>query len=277
MTHDIFDDYRNRLQDFAQSHWVFLAFHLALISYAFGTPADPLGTLLAWFVMQVGVHAGFHRYFAHRSFQTSAWFEFVLGLAGCLAYQSGPIWWSSKHRRHHQHADTEEDHHSPIKSLWHAHIGWLWVKGAGDIEWRYVRDLRRPIPLWLQANQAWIHMAYLVAAFLLGGWSGILNWWILPIVICWHTTFSTNSICHILGTHSQACRPRAACNARNNAVIAIMNLGEGWHNNHHANPRLSHHGFYRWYQIDIVYSILVLLEALGVVWNLRRARWMQRA
>ena len=108
-----------------------------------------MAILLVWFCIQLGVHAGFHRYFAHRSFRTYPWFELVLGLIGCLAYQSGPIWWASKHRRHHQHADTAEDLHSPSKSIWHAHIGWLWDKGAADIDWHYVRDLRRPIPLWL--------------------------------------------------------------------------------------------------------------------------------
>jgi stearoyl-CoA desaturase (delta-9 desaturase) len=274
MSADVLVEHPSRLQEFAQSRLVFLLFHLSLLAYLFGAVADPLGTLLVWFVMQFGVHAGFHRYFSHRSFRTYPWFEFMLGLAGCLAYQSGPIWWSSKHRHHHQYADTGLDRHSPLKNFWHAHIGWLWVKGAGAIEWHYVKDLRRPIPLWLEATQPWIHAAYMAMCYLIGGWSGVLNWWAAPIVICWHTTFSTNSVCHLLGTHSQGCHPRGICNARNNALVAILNLGEGWHNNHHANPAVSHHGFYRWYQIDIVYGILVALEKLGIVWKLRRAPGM---
>jgi stearoyl-CoA desaturase (delta-9 desaturase) len=261
-----------RLKEFAQSRVVFVAFHLCLLGYFFGVTPDLRGTLLVWFVLQFGVHAGFHRYFAHRSYRTHHWFEVLMGMAGCLAYQSGPIWWSSKHRSHHQHADTAMDHHSPVKSFWHAHIGWLWVDGAADIDWRYVRDLRRPIPLWLESMQFWIHTVFIVICFFIGGWSGILNWWVAPIVICWHTTFSTNSICHIVGSHAKACHPLGVCNARNNAVVAILNLGEGWHNNHHANPAVSHHGFYRWYQIDIIYSILVVLERLGIVWDLKRAR-----
>jgi stearoyl-CoA desaturase (Delta-9 desaturase) len=256
----------------ARSRSVFALFHLSIVSYCFGAVADPVGILLVWFIIQMGVHAGYHRYFTHRSFRTFPWCELVLGLAGCLAYQHGPIWWASKHRRHHQYADTEQDHHTPIKSFWHAHIGWLWAEGAGNIEWRYVSDLRRPIPLWIEAHERWIHATYVSAAFLVGGWSGVLNWWAVPIVICWHTTFSTNSICHVLGSRPRSCHPPGACNARNNALVAILNLGEGWHNNHHANPSLSHHGCYRWYEIDIVYAVLLVLERLGLVWDLKRRR-----
>jgi stearoyl-CoA desaturase (Delta-9 desaturase) len=262
--------FREQFHRVARSRGLFILFHLSPLAYFCGADADPLGTLLVWFVMQIGVHAGYHRYFSHQSFRTHAWFECILGLAGCLAYQNGPIWWASKHRRHHQHADTNQDHHSPHTSFWHAHIGWLWSKGAEKTEWHYVEDLRRPIPLWIEGYQPAIHGVYVLTVFLIGGWNGILNWWIVPIVICWHTTFSTNSICHMFGSHSQQCHPRDTCNARNNALIAIINLGEGWHNNHHANPALSHHGFCRWYQIDIVYGLLLVLEMLGVVWHLNR-------
>lgn len=266
-------DNRARLaQQIARSRWTFLLFHLLLLLYAAGAPPHLAGTAVAWFVMQFGVHAGYHRYFTHGSFRTYRWVEFALGCAGCLAFQNGPIWWASKHRRHHQCADAAGDHHSPTKGFWHAHIGWLWDDGAGRIDWEYVADLRRPVPLWIERHQAWIHGAYVLAAFWYGGWSGVLAWWVAPIVICWHTTFSTNSICHLFGSHPYPCPPRNSCLARNNPVVALLNLGEGWHNNHHASPGLAHHGFHRWYQVDVVFSVLWVLERLRLIWNLKRRR-----
>jgi stearoyl-CoA desaturase (delta-9 desaturase) len=259
-------------QELVRGRWVFLLFHLSLGAYCAGVTLRPIATLMVWLMMQVGIHAGHHRYFAHRSFRTYPWFEFVLGAAGCLALQNGPIWWSAKHRIHHLHADTELDNHSPSKSFWHSHIGWLLADGVGDIEWHYVSDLRRPIPLWIESHQDWIHGLYVMTILLLGGWQSLLNCWVLPIVICWHTTFSTNSFCHVLGTRPHKCQPGAVCNARNNLLVAIINLGEGWHNNHHANPSLGHHGYYRWYQIDIVYTVLLAWEWLGLIWQLKRRR-----
>ncbi len=261
-----------RLQESAGSRWMFLLFHLLLLSYGFGAETHLAGTVMVWFVMQVGIHAGYHRYYSHGSFRTSAWFEFLLGLAGCLAYQGGPLWWASKHRRHHQAADTELDLHSPTKGFWHAHLGWFLEKGVWDIDWKYVPDLQRPVPLWIETHKAGIHCAYIAVAYVVGGWNGVLNWWIAPIVLCWHTTASTNSICHLLGTHPFRCHPHETCMARNNFFVALANLGEGWHNNHHANPSFANHGFYRWYQLDVVYCVLLVWEKLGVVWDLRRKR-----
>lgn len=260
------------LQELVRSRWVFPLFHLLLGSYCFGVAPRPIATLSIWLTMQIGVHAGYHRYFAHRAFRTWPLFEFVLGMTGCLALQNGPIWWSAKHRIHHLHSDTGLDCHSPNKGFLHSHIGWLMSKDIGAIDWRFVRDLRRPIPLWIEGHQDWIHGAYVLIIFLLGGWENLLNCWILPIVICWHTTFSTNSFCHAFGTRPHECHPRMACNARNNPLVAILNLGEGWHNNHHSNPSRAHHGYYRWYQIDVVYSVLYVLELLGLIWHVRRRR-----
>lgn len=263
---------RTSLQGIARSRWTLLLFHVVLLSYCFGANAHVTGTILAWFIMQLGIHGGYHRYFTHRSFRTSFWFECLLGLAGCLAYQNGPVWWASKHRRHHQCADSGEDHHSPLNGFWHAHIAWLWDEGAGDIDWQYVPDLERSAAVWIENHQGWIHGSYVSAAYFVAGWNGVLNLWVLPIVLCWHTTFSTNSFCHLFGTHPHACQPHATCMAKNNFLVALVNLGEGWHNNHHAYPSCSHHGFYRWYQIDVTYCVLLVCERLGLVWGLKRRK-----
>ena len=261
-----------RWQKFARSKWTFLVFHLLLVWFCFITEVHLASALLVWFVMQLGIHAGYHRYFSHRSFRTSSWFELLLGCAGCLAFQNGPLWWVSKHRRHHQCADTGGDLHSPTQGFWHSHIGWLWEKEADDIDWQLIPDLLRPIPIWVERRQAWIHGIYVSTIFLMGQWDSLLNWWIMPLVLCWHTTFATNSICHTLGSHPYPCRPHSACQARNNFFVALANLGEGWHNNHHTNPSCCHHGFYRWYQLDIVFGVLLVLEQLGIVWELKRKK-----
>jgi stearoyl-CoA desaturase (Delta-9 desaturase) len=257
-------------QRFARTKWTFLLFHLLCLVYCIVGSVDLIGTCTAWFVMQMGVHTGYHRYFSHRSFRTYQWFEFILGCSGCLAFQNGPLWWASKHRHHHQFADTGNDLHSPTKGFWHSHIGWLWSKHADDIDCMLIPDLLRPIPMWIESNQAWIHIIYVSTVCLVGGWNGVLAWWVMPVVLCWHTTFATNSFCHTIGSHPHKCPPYDFCMARNNFLVAIANLGEGWHSNHHANPSRCHHGFYRWYQLDIVYIVLLLLEKLHIVWGLNR-------
>jgi|SRR5215216_1963289 len=259
--------------------WTLLLFHLLLALNLRRLGSRKRGSLAAWFLMQVGVHAGYHRYFTHRSFRTHPWFEFVLGCAGCLAFQNGPLWWASKHRHHHRHTDTGEDLHSPTKGFWHSHLGWFWSQEAEDVEeinLKLIPDLLRPIPMWIESHQAWLNCFYVSATLLIGGWRGLLSWCVLPVVLCWHTTFATNSVCHTLGSHPQSCYPRDSCLARNNFLIAIANLGEGWHNNHHANPSLSHHGFHRWYQLDVIFVILLILEKLGIVWKLKRKNGASR-
>jgi stearoyl-CoA desaturase (delta-9 desaturase) len=254
----------------AQSRWTFLVLHLVCLVYLFIGEIDIAGSLAVWFVMQIGIHAGYHRYFSHRSFQTHPWFEWVLGCAGSLAFQNGPLWWASKHRRHHQCADTGDDLHSPKEGFWHSHIGWLWSKEATEIDWRFIPDLLRPVPVWIERNQVWMRGIYLSVICLGSGWTGLVTWWILPVVACWHTTFATNSFCHKLGRQTYPCHPYGSCMARNNFLVAIANLGEGWHSNHHANPSYGHHGFYRWYQLDVVYLVLLALERMGIIWELKR-------
>src|SRR5207247_11162427 len=90
------------------------------------------------------------------------------------------------------------------------------------------------------------------------------------MVLCWHTSLGTNYFAHAVGSHPAECPPRGSCAARNNALVALLDLGEGWHNNHHAHPTYAHHGFYRWYQVDVVYLVLLVLEQLGIIWDVKR-------
>ncbi len=258
-----------RIQRSVWTKWVMIAFHMLFVVSWWLPGVNLFGSLLVWFVLQLGVHLGYHRYFAHASFKTCAAFELLMACVGCLAFQNGPLWWASKHRHHHRASDTDADHHSPNSGFWHAHIGWLLSKKADEVDLRLIPDLLRPVPLWVERHQRALHLLYVSSLVLIFGWPALLALWIVPIVLCWHTTFATNSICHRFGSRPFASWPRGSCSARNNAIVAIVNLGEGWHNNHHAHPGCSHHGFYRWYQWDIVYIVLLLLARVRVVWALK--------
>jgi stearoyl-CoA desaturase (delta-9 desaturase) len=248
-----------------------LAVHLLFAaSWFVGTP-NLLGSLLVWFVLQVGVWAGYHRYFTHRSYKTHPWFEVVLAVVGSLASQGGLFWWVAVHRHHHRTADTEEDFHSPYHGFWRSYMGWLLRDDVDDrIKANVSPDLRRPHLLWVERHDLGIRVAYAASLALLFGWFGILTYYVVPMVLCWHTSMGTNFFAHGIGSHPFGCPPRGSCTASNNALMALIDLGEGWHNNHHAHPSYAHHGFYRWYQVDIVYLVLLVLEKLGIIWDVKR-------
>src|SRR5919197_1064592 len=152
------------------SKWALLIFHPLFVVAWFITEPDLLGSLLVWFLIQFGVHAGFHRFYAHRSFRTSTGFEAVLTSLGTLAVQGGPLWWASEHRYHHRKAHTEDDFHSPRHGFWHAHIGWLLREDIGDQTARaLIPDLYRPIPVWFQRNLELVRIAYAVSMALMFG------------------------------------------------------------------------------------------------------------
>jgi stearoyl-CoA desaturase (delta-9 desaturase) len=262
---------------FGRIHWGvplrkvwFVLLHLLFASSWFLAESDLFGSLLVWFLLQFAIHAGYHRYFSHRSFKAHPWFEFLLAVTGCLAVQNGPLWWASTHRQHHRRADTDEDPHSPRHGFWHAHIGWIFQEVWYRIHWDLIPVLCRPIPVWAERHQDHIRLLYILGVLLLFGWPGILTYWIVPVVLCWHTSFATNSFTHSFGSQPYACPPHGSCAARNNPIVGILNLGEGWHNNHHSYPSYAHHGFYKWYQLDLAYVVLFMLEKLGIVWDVKK-------
>ena len=254
-----------------RSKYAFLAMHLAALGFLMFADVDVRGAVLAWFAMQFAIHAGYHRCFAHRSFRTHPIVETLFACVGSIAVQNGPLWWAVTHRRHHQFADGDGDCHSPTRGLFHSHLGWLWRTALEDADLRRHPDLARGHLLWIEDHKALIGAAYLLLIGLAWGLAGIGSYWVIPVVACWHTTAATNSLAHSFGTRPHACLP-ASCRAANNALVAWLNLGEGWHNNHHANPACCHHGFYRWWQLDVTYALIWLLARLGVVWDVRGRR-----
>lgn len=243
-----------------------------------------LGLLLGMYLMTaVGITVGFHRLFTHRSFQTNRVVQFALAALGSMAVQGPLLTWVAIHRRHHQHSDAKGDPHSPhnhgggllgvARGLWHAHLGWLFLPDPPDLP-RYVKDLRKDLPLRVASAlfPAWVALGLVLPAVLGGlltwSWSGCLLgllWGGLArIFLVHHVTWSVNSVCHLWGR-----RPyRSGDESRDNLVVGVLALGEGWHNTHHAFPTSARHGL-RWWQPDVSYWLIRALAALRLAWDVR--------
>ena len=247
----------------------FLAIHLAVL-FVFFVPFTwtALGLCFGFYVLRMfGITGGFHRYFAHRAYKTSRWFQFVLGCLGSSALQKGPLWWASQHRRHHKHSDQEEDPHSPIRhGVWWSHVGWVLSTSNIDEDLSNMKDLTKYPELRLLENFHWVPAVLLaVACYLIDGWSGLVWGFVVSTVLLYHGTFLVNSACHVFGSR----RFNTSDASRNNALVAIVTLGEGWHNNHHHYMSSANQGF-KWWEIDVSYYILQLLRCTQLVWDLRK-------
>jgi len=236
----------------------------------FFVSATSLGVVLCaglYFVRMFGITAGYHRYFSHHSYKTSRWFQFVLACLGCSAMQKGPLWWTAHHREHHRHSDTAQDPHSPrTKSFWWSHIGWILSKDYEETNWPEIRDWSRyPELRWLNRNHWLPGFVLAVICFLVGGWTGLVWGFFVSTVLLYHAVFAVNSVCHLFGRRRYATPDQS----RNNLWVALVTLGEGWHNNHHRYQSSTNQGFF-WWEIDVSYYLIKLLGCLGLVWSIRK-------
>jgi len=219
---------------------------------------------LLWLSGSVGIGMGYHRLLTHRGFKTPKWVEYNLTTCGTLALESGPIQWVSTHRIHHAFTDQPQDPHSPRDGKWWAHIGWIFV---GTAQHHDEATLKRYIPDLLKDRyivflSKWYFAPTILLGVLLwavGGWPMVLWGIFLRTVIGLHSTWLVNSATHLWGTRRFETRD----DSTNNFLIAILTFGEGWHNNHHARPRAARHGI-RWYEIDVNWYSIRLLEILGL-------------
>src|SRR5579884_3420017 len=249
-------------------------------------PAQVVALVVMYVATGLGVTMGYHRLFAHRSFATGPRLRAALAILGSMASEGPPIFWTAVHRCHHQHSDRPDDPHSPhhhgggvrglLLGLWHAHAGWMFVHVPEDLV-RYTPDLLRDRAL-LKINRlyvVWVVLGLLAPAAiagLAGGtardaalgflWGGLARTFLVH-----HVTWSVNSICHVYGSRPFGNRDEST----NNAVCALLGLGEGWHNNHHAFPSSARHGL-EWWQVDVTYLAILLLEQLGLAWDVRVPR-----
>jgi len=258
----------------------FIGMHLACFS-ALWTGVSPIAVAIAaglYVVRMFAITGGYHRYFSHRSFRTSRPVQFAFAVLGASSVQRGPLWWAAHHRVHHKHSDERGDAHSPrLDGFVRSHVGWFCDRknfSRPDT----VSDLARfPELRVLDRFDILVPLALAGMLFGLGatlatlrpelGTSGpqMLVWgFCISTVVLYHATFTINSIAHRVGHRDYD----TADDSRNNAALALITLGEGWHNNHHRYPHSVRQGF-RWWQIDLTYYGLALLAKLGVIWDLR--------
>jgi stearoyl-CoA desaturase (Delta-9 desaturase) len=215
------------------------------------------------------ITAGYHRYFSHRTFKTSRAMQLVMATLGTESMQNGPLWWSSWHRWHHKHSDTPMDAHSPRQiGFWKAHLGWVLDGLHDEPDLSNVKDLTKFGELrWLDRHK-WVPIvAYAVGCFAIAGWPGLVWGFVLSTVVLFHATLFINSLAHVWGT-----RPYATSDdSRNNALLAVFTLGEGWHNNHHHEMSCARQGR-KWWQVDVTYYSIRILGWLRLVWDVREPR-----
>jgi stearoyl-CoA desaturase (delta-9 desaturase) len=212
----------------------------------------------------LGITLGFHRLLTHESFRTGPVVKGTFLVLGSMANQGRCIDWAAHHLRHHGHSDQEGDPHSPLDGLLHAHVGWI-VTGSPAQRERYCKHLLRdPVVLLIDRTWAlWVTLGLLVP-YLVAGWRGLVWAGLVRMVVVNHLTFSVNSICHTFGRRSFETKDRS----RNNWLVALLSLGEGWHNNHHAFPRAAYHGMTRW-QLDFTGTVIRLLVRARLAWDVR--------
>ena len=218
-------------------------------------------------VRMFGITAGYHRYFSHRAYKTGRGFQAVLAVLGATSAQKGPLWWAANHRHHHLESDTPDDVHSPVQhGFWWSHVGWI-MSGAYDrTQLERVKDFARyPELHWLNRNHLIPPTLLAVLCAVLGGTTGLVWGFFVSTVLLWHGTFTINSLSHVFGSRRYA----TSDDSRNNGLLALITMGEGWHNNHHHYQSTANQGFY-WWELDLSFYVLLGLERLGLVRDLRR-------
>lgn len=256
---------------------------IAAISF-FGHGLDLLDVILAvafYALSGHGVTAGYHRLFAHRGYVARRWTKIVLCAAGSLAFQGSLLAWVTHHRRHHAYTDVEGDPHSPygfgerrgsrLRGGLHAHIGWLFTAPAADAN-RWAPDLLADRDLVLLSRLFPLACAVSLAAPALLAWAitgtaagalgGFVWGGLVRVFVLQQSTFAVNSACHLWGR--RPFRTRARDRSTNFAPLAVLAMGENWHNAHHSNPRMARHGVDRG-QLDSTARLIRLLEILHLV------------
>ena len=212
------------------------------------------------------IGAGYHRFFSHRAYSTSRVFQFILAFLAQSTAQKSVLWWAAKHRHHHLHSDTEHDVHSPRHTgFLYSHVGWVFARRHDTYDPTKVADLARyPELRWLHKFELVPPIILALLCFLAADWPGLIVGFFWSTVLVYHATFCINSLAHVSGRK----RYVTGDDSRNNWLLAVFTMGEGWHNNHHAFQSSVRQGF-KWWEVDPTYYILRALSYTGLVWGLR--------
>jgi stearoyl-CoA desaturase (delta-9 desaturase) len=218
------------------------------------------------------ITAGYHRYFAHRAYKLSRVPQFLMAFGGTTAAQKGPLWWAGHHRDHHRYSDTEQDIHSPLRGFWWSHVGWILCDKYNPTPEDRIRDFAKFPELRFLNKHDWIGPWTLgITVYLIGwavdgnGWSALLIGFFLSTVFTWHATFFVNSLAHVMGRRRYATEDTS----KNSVLIAVLTMGEGWHNNHHYYQASARQGFF-WWEWDPSYYALKALSWVGIAKDLRQ-------
>lgn len=258
----------------------FIAIHLTcLLVFVVGVSWFAVLVCLASYLIRMfAITAFYHRYFSHKSFKTSRLVQGLFAVIGATATQRGPIWWAAHHRHHHVHADSAADSHSPRDGFWHSHMKWFLLKKNFSTKVDYVKDLKRYPELdFIDRYDILFPILFATGLFLLGGYlerhypelntsaGQLLIWgYFISTVLLSHVTYCINSLAHVFGFRTYATKD----DSRNNFILAIFTLGEGWHNNHHCSPGSVKQGF-KWWQLDMSFYVLFLMNKVGLIWDLK--------
>jgi stearoyl-CoA desaturase (Delta-9 desaturase) len=259
----------------------FLLLHLACIAvWWVGWSGFALCTAAGLYVIRMFAITGiYHRYFSHRTYRTSRWMQFVFALLGASSAQRGPLWWAAHHRSHHKFSDMQPDPHSPIRhGFWRSHIGWFMTNRHFLTDYRRIHDFARfPELRWLNRFDVIVPIILAVTLYFVGrllnsaapslgvtGWQLVVWGFVVSTIMLFHATASINSLAHLIGRR----RYDTGDDSRNNFILALITLGEGWHNNHHKFRSCTRQGFY-WWEIDLTYYALKFFAAMGLIWDLR--------
>ena len=250
---------------------IITSFHLLAIPALFTFSWPNLAALLIgnWIVGSLGVGLGWHRLLTHRGFKAPKWLEYTLSLLATMSIQDSPDKWIATHRMHHAFTETDKDPHSTNRGFWWAQIGWIVWGTAQDHDAatlnKYVPDLIKDRGHALISRFYYVPIIVSAAIlFAIGGWTMVVWGVAARVVVGWHTTWFVNSLSHIFGS-----RPYDTGDlSTNNWFVALLTFGEGWHNNHHMSPTSARHGL-RWYQFDMNWIAICILEKLGWATNIR--------
>lgn len=237
----------------------------------------PAAAVVGFILGGIGVTAGYHRMLTHQAFDAHPAVQYTLLILGAIAGMASPVTWAQKHIHHHSHSDTEEDIHSPhipIKrggvmkrflQLFDAHMGWMFRHQPIRVSKKALQVTSTPAAQFV--HKTWLFwMLGAVAAPLAFGWNAFIWVGVVRLFLNHHITWSVNSICHVWGKQPfQNTRDHS----KNNALVGVLALGEGWHNNHHFRPTSARHGLLPG-QFDLTYSVIRLLERMKLVWNVQR-------